>query len=48
MKFREPGDFLLDTVRFVELGVRGTQTRFADYVNAFMKAADKMALFLSV
>lgn len=48
LTFREPGDFLFDIVEFVELGKRYKQTRFANYTNAFMKAADEMALFLAV
>lgn len=46
--FREPGDFLLDTVEFVEFGEHGEHTRFANYTNAFIKAADEMASFLGV
>ncbi|MBL7153566.1 MAG: hypothetical protein ISS79_07595 [Phycisphaerae bacterium] len=45
LSFRGPGDFLLDTVEFVELGERGKQTRFADYTNAFTKGAEKMETF---
>lgn len=48
MKFRQPGDFLFDMVEFVELGKRAKQTRFANYTDAFIKAADKMAIFLRV
>jgi len=48
MNFRQPGDFLFDTVEFVELGKRDKQTRFANYADAFIKAVDEMALFLSV
>jgi hypothetical protein len=48
MSFRQPGDFLFDTVEFVELGKRDKQTRFANYIDAFIKAVDEMALFLSV
>jgi len=48
LKFREPGDFLFDIVEFVEFGKREKQTRFANYIDAFMKAADEMAFFLRV
>jgi hypothetical protein len=48
LTFREPGDFLFEIVEFVELGKRDKQTRFASYINAFLKAADEMALFLGV
>ena len=48
MNFRQPGDFLFDTVEFIELGKRYKQTRFSNYTDAFIKAADEMALFLGV
>ena len=48
LKFREPGDFLFGIVEFVEFGKREKQTRFANYIDAFMKAADEMAFFLRV
>lgn len=48
MNFRQPGDFLFDTVEFIELGKRGKQTRFAHYTDAFIKAVDEMALSLGV
>jgi hypothetical protein len=40
--FREPGDF------FFEFDKKKRQIRFADYANAFLKAADEMAIFLGV
>lgn len=42
LTFREPGDF------FFEFDKQNKQIRFANYTNAFMKAADEMALFLGV
>ena len=42
LTFREPGDF------FFEFDKQNKQIRFANYTNAFMKAADEMALFLAV
>ena len=42
LTFREPGDF------FFEFDKQDKQIRFANYTNAFMKAADEMALFLAV
>ena len=42
LSFREPGDF------FFELDKHKKQIRFANYTNAFLKAADEMALFLGV
>lgn len=42
LSFREPGDF------FFEFDKHKKQIRFADYTNAFLKAADEMAIFLSV
>ena len=40
--FREPGDF------FFEFDKENKQIRFANYTNAFLKAADEMAIFLGV
>jgi len=48
MRFRLPGNFLFDTVQFVEFGERGKELRFANYSKAFEKAADKMATFLGI
>ncbi len=48
MRFRRPGNFLFDTVEFVELGERGKELRFANYSKVFEKAADEMAIFLGI
>lgn len=40
LPFREPGDF------FFEFDKQNKQIRFANYTNAFLKAADEMAIFL--
>ena len=40
LPFREPGDF------FFEFDKQNKQIRFANYTNAFTKAADEMAFFL--
>lgn len=48
MRFRLPGNFLFDMVKFVELGERGKEIRFANYSKAFEKAADEMAIFLGI
>jgi len=48
MKFRPPGNFLFDTVKFVESSERGKELRFANYSKAFEKAADEMAIFLGI
>jgi len=48
MKFRQPGNFLFDTVEFIEFGERGKEIRFANYSKAFEKAADEMAIFLRI
>jgi hypothetical protein len=48
LTFRQPGDFLFEMVEFVELGKRAKQTRFANYSDGFIKAADEMAIFLGV
>ena len=40
LPFHEPGDF------FFEFDKQNRQIRFANYTNAFLKAADKMAIFL--
>ena len=48
MRFRLPGNFLFDTVEFIEFGERGKQLRFANYSKAFEKAADEMATFLGI
>ena len=42
LPFREPGDF------FFEFDKQNKHIRFAIYTNAFLKAADEMALFLGV
>ena len=42
LPFREPGDF------FFEYDKQNRQIRFANYTNAFLKAADEMAIFLGV
>ncbi len=42
LSFREPGDF------FFEFDKENKQIRFANYTNAFLKAADEMAIFLGV
>ncbi len=42
LSFREPGDFFFDYDR------KKKQIRFANYTNAFLKAADEMAIFLGV
>lgn len=42
LPLHEPGDFLF------EFDKHNRQIRFASYTNAFMKAADEMALFLAV
>ncbi len=48
MRFRFPGNFLFDTVEFVESGERGKEIRFANYTKAFEKAADEMGVFLDI
>lgn len=48
MRFRPPGNFLFDIVEFTETGEKGEQIRFANYSEAFEKAADEMATFLGV
>jgi len=48
MRFRLPGNFLFDTVEFVESGERGKEIRFANYSKALEKAADQMATFLGI
>jgi hypothetical protein len=42
LPFQEPGKF------FFEYDTHNKQIRFANYTNAFLKAADEMALFLNV
>jgi hypothetical protein len=46
MRFRPPGNFLFDMVKFTEAGEKGEQIRFANYSEAFEKAADEMAEFI--
>ena len=48
MRFRLPGNFLFDTVGFTEAGEKGKEIRFANYSEAFEKAADEMAIFLKI
>ena len=48
MRFRLPGNFLFDTVEFIEFGEHGKELRFANYSKAFEKAADEMATFLGI
>ena len=48
MRFRLPGNFLFDTVEFIEFGERGKELRFANYSKVFEKAADEMATFLGI
>ena len=48
MRFRPPGNFLFETVTFVESGERGKEIRFANYSEAFVKAADEMAFYLGI
>jgi len=42
LQFREPGEF------FFEFDKQNKQIRFANYTNAFMKAADEMGIFLGI
>lgn len=46
MRFRPPGNFLFDIVKFIELGEKGEQIRFANYSEAFEKAAEEMSEFI--